>query len=93
MIQDNQLDNMLVKQKDMLIKLIDNARSIKELESITRTLFILTELWDICYYGYKKDELIERIKRKTTTIRKTNKQDKGTTSSSGVPRRSAKEGS
>lgn len=59
-ITPDELDNILVRQKDKLIELIDNGH-IKEAQL---ALSILTELWTAASYSYKITELKHRIRNR-----------------------------
>ena len=54
---ESELDNILVRQKDWIIRMIDDGKFNEAQFAIA----ILVDLWCRCSYGYKIDELIERI--------------------------------
>lgn len=56
-ISEEALDNELVKQKNMIIKMINEDR-ILEAQSMIE---VVTPMWIACDYGYKVKELIDRI--------------------------------
>jgi len=64
------LDNILVRQKDTLIKRIDCARP-EDIKGIRLSLSVLEELWSACNYTYKFQELRERLRIRITSFRKT----------------------
>lgn len=63
------LDNLLVQQKDRLIRRIDNARNLDDLKMVKHTLKLLQPLWAVCSYDYKERELQQRIRRKWETFK------------------------
>jgi 3-methyladenine DNA glycosylase Tag len=65
----DQLDNILVRQKDKLISMIDNATSPQRLQRAVAALKVVQELWETCSYSYKYDELRERIRLKQNRFR------------------------
>jgi hypothetical protein len=67
MLTKEELDNILVQQKERLINGID---TLPELSPIIRTqaaqslllmIKLLLPLWDACNYHYKAQELIDRL--------------------------------
>jgi soluble cytochrome b562 len=61
-LTSDNLDNILIRQKDKIIDLIDSGKT-KEAQAALR---VVEELWAACNYDYKTKELRERIKHKTT---------------------------
>lgn len=59
MITEQQLDFILVKQKDTIISLI-NSKCFAEAET---ALLVVEELWMECSYGYKINEIRSRIEQ------------------------------
>ena len=65
-MQEYQLDNLLVEQKNHLIAIIDNAGDdwqsfVANMGSAVVALRVLSPLWDNANYSYKRGELLERI--------------------------------
>lgn len=60
MLTESELDNILVKQKDRILSLINAGRT----DTAREILFIVCDLWFKCNYGYKYQELIDRIKKR-----------------------------
>jgi len=55
-----ELDNALVNQKNAIIELIDTADDAGLAEA-ERQITLVSELWNVLHYGYKIQELQERI--------------------------------
>jgi hypothetical protein len=60
-IPEDELDSILIHQKDKIIKMIRNGKTEQALGAIK----VLTELWYSLNYAYKADELIKQIKLPT----------------------------
>jgi len=56
---EEKLDNILVKQKDKIIKMIHN----RQLGLAKAALNTVEELWSTTNYGYKHQELTDMLKR------------------------------
>lgn len=67
MLTEQELDNILIAQKDTLITRIDLLiydtpdSKFLDAEGIYKTIRLLLPLWDSCSYHYKAEELIHRI--------------------------------
>lgn len=59
MVTENELDNQLIKQKDELIRMINR----KKYDEAAIILAFIKPMWDVCDYGYKWDEIKERLLR------------------------------
>jgi hypothetical protein len=57
MLTENELDNILIRQKDAVLHLVRQGRH-KEART---TIRVLTELWVACSYEYKLDEIMSRL--------------------------------
>lgn len=57
MITENELDNQLIKQKDTLLALIRN----RKYDEASAILAFVKPMWDVCSYGYKWDEIRDRL--------------------------------
>jgi hypothetical protein len=55
-------DFLLVRQKDFILDLVNRKRTVEA----TACLAVLKELWYEHSYGYKYEELTERIKQQRT---------------------------
>jgi hypothetical protein len=68
-ITEEELDFLLIAQKDKLIRRIDHA-SPADVQPILSTLNLLEPLWIACNYQYKYRELKERLRNKIATFHK-----------------------
>lgn len=57
MMTEEQLDFILIRQKDIILKLIQN----KQLDRARSCLTVVKELWEVCEYEYKYKELHQKI--------------------------------
>jgi len=64
MLNEAEMDNILVHQKDRILQLINLAKKKENVSIllIAKTcLQVVQELWEKCNYGYKWKELSDRI--------------------------------
>ena len=63
-INETDLSNLLVNQKDRLLDLINDAAHktvIGEIPKVLWTLDLLADMWNVAEYSYKGLDLLERI--------------------------------
>lgn len=63
-MDEAQFDNLLVKQKDRIIKMIDSGNIIQA----QAALEVVREMWEYANYGYKYKELELRLNIKQNKI-------------------------
>jgi len=61
MPSEDELGNLLVRQKDHIIKIIDESKRRREFDECRTILLVVREMWTACDYGYKLRELGERL--------------------------------
>ena len=59
---EKELDQLLIGQKNDILQYIDNG----EFEKAQSVLWVVCNLWSACHYGYKYNELCERIRSRLT---------------------------
>lgn len=60
------LDNMLVRQKDYILSTLDKG----DYRAALLTLHCLREFWYAMNYGYKFEEILEKIKKQKERVRR-----------------------
>ncbi len=56
------IENILVKQKDLILFQINMGR----IEAAAKMLHVVSDLWDLADYKYKRLELEQRIKQEAS---------------------------
>ena len=63
------LDNVLVAQKDTLIRRINDSEEPEELRNILSHMHFIRGFWEEMNYGYKYAEVVLRVKDRATSLR------------------------
>jgi len=70
------IDDNLVQQKDLIIKAIDSASSPHEILLPLAQIQVCFNLWVDMQYTYKVKELVERLRNRTLTLLRSEKDPK-----------------
>lgn len=64
MADSYQIENILVAQKDKIIRTINDGNLV----AAYAMLSVLTPLWENCHYGYKVKEIEKRLQDKSREL-------------------------
>lgn len=67
-MSDANVDNALVGQKDAIISRINRAEDYSDLDKAAALLMFARPLWVACGYGYKAEEIRQRIRDRAAEL-------------------------
>lgn len=63
----SELDNILIRQKDMILANLDKATKPTDFMEVAGQVELASELWRALNYGYKISEILDKLHTKVST--------------------------